>query len=285
MFKIIFKKFSTYAQYILPQHLLSFLMGQLAEIRLPWLKNYFIRRFIKKYHLNLEEALDPNFKNYPCFNDFFIRRLKPTARPLAQDEHAIVSPVDGTIAEMGTIRQNQLTQAKHLYFTLDTLLANDKDSMSLFTNGNYATFYLAPHDYHRVHMPLSGHLIKTIYVPGRLFSVNRMTSEIIPNLYGRNERLITLYQTAIGPTAVILVGAMIVGNIQTVWAKHPIRTHQIHTTHHPQDIFLEKGMELGHFKLGSTVILLFPQNTMTWSPRLQPGSAIHFGQLVGNFSR
>lgn len=280
-----FKAFSVYIQYFVPQRLLSFFMGQLAEIRLTWLKNFFIRRFIKKYAIDLQEALISDPTHYSTFNDFFIRRLKPIVRPVTQAPFAIASPVDGTLVEFGNIHQHQLLQAKQLYFSLESLLGNDKESVQLFTNGCYATFYLAPRDYHRVHMPLSGDLIKTLYVPGRLFSVNHMTSELIPNLYGRNERLITLFHTEAGPMAVILVGAMIVGNIQTVWGDHPTRTSHIHINHYSHEVYLETGMELGYFKLGSTVILLYPHQTISWGPTLKAGARVHFGQPIGNFAK
>lgn len=280
-----FKKLLTYLQYLLPQQLLSRLMGWLAENRSTWFKNYMIRRFIKKYQVDLSEAMIEDPTAYPNFNTFFIRQLKPEVRKIAQDKQVIVSPVDGTVAQIGVIQQNQLLQAKGFYFNLDTLLGNDTEMAKLFADGNYATLYLAPHNYHRVHMPLAGKLLKTIYIPGRLFSVNLTTSEIIPQLYSRNERLISFFQTDIGPMAVILVGAMIVGHIQPIWTRDCIRSPHMQIEEHKDGITLAKGDELGHFKLGSTVILLFPRHAIEWSAQIQSNSTIQYGQVLGSLLR
>ncbi len=278
-----FKNMSVYIQYVLPQHLFSSLMGWLAEIRIPWLKNYFIYRFIKTYQVDMSLAQEENPTHYPTFNSFFIRQLKPKLRPIASGKHEIACPVDGTIAQIGQIRKNQLLQAKQFYFDLDTLLGGDTQLAKNFYDGSFATHYLAPYNYHRVHMPLSGKLEKTIYVPGKLFSVNVMTSELIPHLYSRNERLICLFSTDAGPMAVILVGALNVGNIQTVWMDTPHRS-QLSITTYSQDIFLPTGAELGYFKLGSTVILLFGKDKIAWHPTFTSGSSAQFGQLIGHIS-
>ena len=277
-------RFSVYAQYLLPQHLLTSLMGCVAESQHPWFKNRLIHRFIKTYKVDMSEAAIENPEAYPTFNNFFIRQLKPGLRPIVQEVQAIASPADGTIAQIGQIHKNQLLQAKNFYFDLDTLLGGDSELTSTFYNGSFATLYLAPHNYHRVHMPLSGRLEKTIYVPGKLFSVNRITSSIIPQLYARNERLIALFATPAGPMAVILVGAIIVGSIQTVWMQQPMRTKRIITeifSNKSDKIELNKGDELGHFQLGSTVILLFAQNKITWAPALTSTATIKFGQFLG----
>jgi phosphatidylserine decarboxylase len=312
-------------QNYLPQHLITAIMGRLAGIRKPlWLKNWMINHFIKKYQVDMSAAILEKPQDYPDFNHFFIRQLKPNLRPLAKGENDILSPVDGCLAQIGTIKQNQLLQAKNFYYNLETLLGGDTELAKQFYDGAYATLYLAPRDYHRVHMPLSGSLVKSIYVPGSLFSVNRMTSEIIPNLFSRNERLITVFNTAAGPMAVILVGAMIVGNIQTVWMDKPIKSQKIimsgedsadsvsasaaSTNFAPGDaatkatsitntsaatvantafipeIHLRRGAELGHFTLGSTVILLFGKNKVEWAKAYQAGSVVKFGEQLGSIS-
>ena len=229
----------------------------------------------------MQEALFANAEDYDSFNHFFTRQLKTDARPIAEDTRAIISPVDGCVAQMGEAHQQQLLQAKNFYFTLESLLGGDKESAAAFADGSFATLYLAPRDYHRVHMPLNGTLDKTIYVPGDLFSVNRITSEHIPNLYSRNERLITLYNTEIGRVAVILVGAMIVGNIQTSWSATPARHKDLHITHMSPPLELAKAAEIGYFHLGSTVILLFEKNRLTWTPSLASGSSLKMGQVIG----
>src|SRR5579862_5099450 len=198
-------------QNLIPQHLLSRLSGQIAESRHPWLKNKLISYFMKHYHINMHEAIRENPQDYLSFNDFFIRQLKPNLRPICPGENAIASPVDCCIAQIGQAKSNQLLQAKDFYFDLENLLGKDVALAKKFYDANFATLYLAPSNYHRVHMPLTGTLVKSIYVPGKLFSVNRMTSELVPHLYSRNERLITVFETETGPMAIILVGALIVG--------------------------------------------------------------------------
>jgi phosphatidylserine decarboxylase len=274
------KKYLPYLQYVLPQRLLSSFAGLLANSSIPWLKNWLIKRFIKVYNIDLSEAVIENPKTYPTFNQFFIRQLKPGARTIAADRDDIASPAEGFIAQIGSINQNQLLQAKNCYFNLDTLLANDTESAKRFYNGTFVTVYLAPNNYHRVHMPLDGQLEKTIYVPGNLFSVNRMTSELIPCLYGRNERLISIFNTDIGPMAVILVGAMLVGSIQTVWKAHSSRSNKI-VIENPNHLKLEKGSELGYFELGSTVIVLFGEDKIKWQSSHSTNTMIRLGQSLG----
>lgn len=276
------KKLMAYLQYVLPQHGLSVLAGYLAESRHPWLKNFLIKHFVRHYHVDMSNAVTEDINQYPTFNLFFIRQLKPETRPIALSQQAIASPVDGTISQINSINKNQLFQAKQFYFNLNTLLGNDTELAQQFHDGHYATLYLAPQNYHRIHIPLAGTLEKTIYVPGNLFSVNRMTSELIFNLYSRNERLINVFHTQAGYMAVILVGALMVGQIQTVWMERPVRDRQLKTTSYNHTVKLEKGDELGHFKMGSTVILLFQKNRIQWLPHLSPCSPILFGQWIGN---
>ncbi|OGT44455.1 MAG: phosphatidylserine decarboxylase [Gammaproteobacteria bacterium RIFCSPHIGHO2_12_FULL_37_34] len=267
-------------QYLTPHYLFTQLMGRLAESQRFWLKNFLIKRFIKHYKINLGEAIIETPDVYSSFNQFFIRQLKPNARPICQEEHEIASPVDGIITQLGTIFNNQLLQAKNYYYNLENLLGGNQLLADNFHNGLYATFYLAPHHYHRVHMPLNGTLEQTIYVPGKLFSVNPIMSESIPQLFTRNERLITIFNTHVGKMAVILIGAMIVGNIQTVWLNHPFRGNKI-VTLSSNPITLSKGAELGYFKIGSTVILLYEQNKIRWEPSLIAKTNVQLGQCVG----
>ncbi|VVC76808.1 Phosphatidylserine decarboxylase proenzyme [Aquicella siphonis] len=279
------KRISVYIQYLLPHHLITAIMGWLARIRIEWLKNWMIKRFIRKYQVDMTTALIENPDAYPDFNSFFTRRLKPELRPIAARSGEIACPVDGCIAQIGQIHKNQLLQAKGFYFDLETLLGEDSRLASAFYDGTFATLYLAPRDYHRVHSPFSGRLVQSIYLPGKLFSVNRMTSELIPQLYSRNERLVMLFDTAAGPMALIMVGAMIVGNIQTVWMNQPVRTRHRQIVSPSSEIQFQTGDELGHFKLGSTVILLFGKNRVAWEPLLHPHSTVLFGQLLGNMLR
>jgi phosphatidylserine decarboxylase len=278
------KQLLCYFQYILPQHLLSTLMGKLGDSTTGWVKNSFIDFFCRAYTINLSEAERENPRDYVSFNDFFTRALKPGSRPIDQTVGGIVSPADGTIAQLGNIQQQQLLQAKGMYFNLTTLLGGDKDAAALFHNGSFSTIYLAPHNYHRVHMPLAGRLLRSIYIPGKLFSVNRMTSQLIPNLYARNERLVLLFDTEAGAMAVILVGALIVGSMQTVWMDKPIRSSKIEIAQPTRELYLEKGAELGRFKMGSTVITLLPQNNLRWSSQCIADTPVITGELLATLS-
>lgn len=275
------KKLCVRIQYLLPHHLLAKFMGWLAECRTPWFKNFFIKRFIKRYNVDMTIAMVEDPDAYPTFNQFFIRQLKPQIRPIAAGEKDIACPVDGVIAQLGAVNKNQLLQAKYVYYDLETLLGGDTTLVQSFYDGSFITLYLAPNNYHRVHMPLSGKLQKTVYVPGSLFSVNRMTSDIIPNLYTRNERLISIFDTEAGSMAVILVGAMFVGSIQTVWMNAPVRASQKHTEIYPNHPVLTKGAELGHFKMGSTVIILYQKDKTAWLPSLHSNSSVELGQILG----
>lgn len=270
----------THAQALLPQHALSRFAGRLANSTRPWLKDKLIHYFLGKYDINLAEAEKSDPKAYVSFNDFFTRALKPGTRHLSDNPKAIASPADGCFAELGRINDTQLIQAKGMVYSLASLFANDP-AADHFKQGQFATIYLAPHDYHRVHMPFSGRLIKTIYIPGRLFSVNRMTTDLIPNLYARNERLICLFETAAGPMAVILVGAMIVGSMQTVWMNTPIRAKHTQVDTPSTPITLNKGDELGRFSLGSTVLVLFPEGSSHWDSTLCPGSKVQVLESIG----
>lgn len=275
------KQFHLLLQSIVPHHIFSRLMGWLANSRIIWLKNWMITTFIKRYNIDLSEAVIKKPTEYACFNDFFTRHLEMKYRPITEGDNIIVSPVDGTISEIGVINQNQLIQAKGHYFDLESLLAGDGILATQFYDGSFATLYLAPNNYHRVHMPLAGKLIKAIFVPGKLFSVDRMTAENIPQLYSRNERLICLFETAAGPMTVIFVGAMIVGSIQLSWMDQPIRSLDAKTITFEPAITLAKGEDLGCFKLGSTVILLFGKDSAKWAADQTANTPIRVGKTLG----
>lgn len=272
--------FLTRCQAFLPQHALSVLAGWFANSRNPRIKTFVINFFLKRFTFNLAEAIESDPHAYASFNDFFTRTLKPGARPMDESASAIACPADGTVAERGQIKGQQCLQAKGMVYELSTLLANHPLAEA-FTDGDFATVYLAPHNYHRVHMPLSGRLKQTIYIPGRLFSVNRMTTDLIPNLYGRNERLVCFFDTDIGPMAVILVGALIVGSMKTVWMETPIRGRHIQVDVPSQPVHLAKGDELGYFALGSTVIVLFGKDTMRFAADFTPGSEVKVRETMG----
>ena len=270
-------------QYCLPQHILSRLVGKLAAWQAPrWLKHRLIRWFINKNDIDLSIAEKTSIDDYPTFNAFFIRRVQPALRPI-DAEDVIVSPADGVISQMGHIDGTTLLQAKNIHYSLTSLLANDAELINAFNNGAFATIYLSPRDYHRVHMPFCGKLIRSIYVKGKLFSVNATMVSKLPNLFTRNERLINVFATEIGTMAVIMIGAMLVAGIHTVWQGKvtPNRLAPIcDWRYHEQNIVLQKGIELGYFNFGSTVITLLPPQTATWLDSLQPGKTIKFGQAL-----
>lgn len=242
---------------------------------------------MKKYNVSLDEALITNVEDFTSFNHFFTRKLKPGARKICTDKDAIISPVDGYTSEFGKIHENQLLQAKSINYTLEDLLANKVLSES-FVNGSFATLYLAPHNYHRIHMPLDGVLETMIYIPGTLFSVNGKAVKNIPNIFTKNERVVCIFNTSLGRVAVILVGAMIVGGIETFWhgtitpphkCKKKITTWNYDTST-AKHIKLFKGEEMGLFNLGSTVILLFEKNNVAWSKSLNTGNSIVLGEKI-----
>lgn len=272
----------THFQYILPHHALSKGMGFFAESHFTPLKNWLIRQFLRHYPVNMQEAEIEDPFAYASFNDFFIRPIKRALRPVDASHAHVTSPVDGILAQSGCITQGRLLQAKDYYFDLYHLLGKQEGLAETFTEGCFATFYLAPHHYHRVHMPLHGTLKQTIYVPGRLFSVNEATTAGIPGLYSKNERLISIFDTPVSQMALIMVGAMIVGSMQMNWMQQPIRTPKPHIDHfHSSPVVLKKGEELGYFKMGSTVILLFEKDRVQWLPILHTGASLKLGEAIG----
>ncbi|HKM36877.1 MAG TPA: archaetidylserine decarboxylase [Thiopseudomonas sp.] len=274
-----------FMQYVLPHHLLSRLIGRLAECETTWFKNRLIAWFVKRYQVNMSEAQLEDPSAYKHFNDFFTRALKPDARPLDQSDKAVLSPADGVISQVGSIEHGRIFQAKGHSFSLVELLGGDAERATPFMGGNFSTVYLSPKDYHRVHMPLTGILREMVYIPGRLFSVNHTTAENVPELFARNERVACIFDTEHGPMAVVLVGAMIVASIETVWAgmiTPPLRELRSYDYSQAarQPITLEKGAELGRFKLGSTAVVLFGPGHVNWESELQAACAVQVGQRM-----
>ena len=271
-------------QYLIPQHALSRLIGRLAEVRIPWVKNLLIAIFIKKFNVDMSEAETSDIRAYEHFNAFFTRALKEGSRPFDKTENVLCSPADGTISQIGKIQKQQIFQAKGRFYSLATLLACPEKDAKQFEEGEFATIYLSPKDYHRVHMPVSGRLKKMTYVPGHLFSVNQTTAENVDALFAKNERLVCDFETSFGPMSMILVGAMIVAGIETTWAgvQSPRSKKVISTVvYDPESApTFEKGDEMGRFKLGSTVILVFPKNSVTWQNELSAASALQVGRTV-----
>ncbi len=264
-------------QYPLPQHAISRLTGKFGRCENPWVKNTLIKAFIKHFNVDMSQALEPDPTAYATFNHFFTRALKVDARPLGE---GILSPADGTLSQYGRLQAGQLVQAKGHTYSAQTLLGGDTALAEEFLGGSFATVYLSPRDYHRVHMPVTGTLREMIYVPGRLFSVNQATANYVPGLFARNERLVCIFDTEYGPMAMVLVGAMIVAAIETVWsgqvtplAGNPQRMR------FGQPITLEKGAEMGRFMLGSTVVTCFtkPVNFN----EIPPGKMVSMGESLG----
>ncbi len=267
-------------QWVLPHHLLSALMFRVARIQWSPLKRLLIHGFVRRFSLNMAEALEPDPDRYAHWNDLFTRALRPEARPLAPVPQ-LLAPVDGVLSQFGTIAGDQLYQAKGMTYDLVGLLGGREDWAAQFSGGQYATFYLSPRDYHRVHMPVDGVLQAMLPVPGRLFSVNPITVARIPRLFNRNERLICLFEGTQGPFALILVGAIFVGSMETVWAGRVIPPSGPPRVQRPSGrIRLARGEEMGRFNLGSTVILLFPPD-LRWDSSLRPGMPVRMGQGLG----
>lgn len=273
-------------QYLIPQHTLSRIAGWVARSQTPWIKNTFIQWFVKRYNVDMSLAKEENPLAYACFNDFFTRALKEGARPIDAETSSVVLPADGAISQLGNIADGRIFQAKGQGYTTLELLGGDATLADEFAGGTFATVYLSPRDYHRVHMPYAGKLRKMVAIPGDLFSVNDATAKGVPRLFARNERVAAIFETDIGPMAVVMVGAMIVAGIETVWADEvaPIR-RQVQTTDYlasaGTDIQLAKGAEMGRFKLGSTAIVLFAKDRVEWDEQLRAGSPTVMGQRMG----
>jgi phosphatidylserine decarboxylase len=279
--------FKVVVLYLLPHHALSrIVQWSTRRRRFPFRKSI-TRWFIRHYHVNMAEALEPNPDAYPDFNSFFTRALRPEARPVVHEAAQICCPNDGAISQLGDIQETQIFQAKGHTYSLVELLGGSEERARPFIDGRFATMYLSPGDYHRVHMPLSGRLLQTVYIPGRLFSVAPDYTESVPHLFARNERVVCIFKTEAGPMVVVLVGAIFVGSIETVWAGEitPPRGEGIKVTSYTasEDVIeLERGEELGRFNMGgSTIIVLFRPGCVKWQEGLAAETRIQFGQALG----
>jgi phosphatidylserine decarboxylase len=275
-------------QYLLPQHLLSQLAHQLTRSRLPWFKNLLIRSFMSEYRPDLSEAVDSNPLAYESFNAFFTRGLREGARPLPPEESALVSPVDGSVSQAGPLDGSWLVQAKGIAYTLESLLASDTWAQG-FRGGTFATLYLAPTNYHRVHMPAAGTLRAAWYVPGALFSVNTATAAGVPGLFARNERLVCVFGEGPQSFALVLVGALLVGSMSTVWhgevtPRSPRRRIELPLDSTRAALTLARGAEMGRFNMGSTVIVVLPPGRAKWRDDLLPGTAVRMGERLGELT-
>jgi len=267
-------------QHWVPQHALSRFVGNIANSRTPFIKNAFIKWFIKRYNVDMSIAKEENPTAYASFNDFFTRELKPGVRPMCGEPNVIVCPADGAISQLGKIINGRIFQAKGQDFSATELLGGDAALAEEFADGDFATIYLSPKDYHRVHMPYGGKLRAMVSIPGELFSVNTVTAENVPRLFSRNERVAAIFDTDIGPMAVVLVGAMIVAGIETVWDGQiaPMGSGEPETSLYPyQNINLERGAEMGRFKLGSTAVILFAKDKVVWETQFTSGATTRLG--------
>ncbi len=278
-------KLFTFPQYLLPQHLLSRSMHVLAGCKVKWVKNTFIRFIIKVYKVNTDEAVfGDNVENYESFNDFFTRELRENVHTIASGDVTVVSPVDGAISQLGSISAGRIVQAKGQDYSVLELLGGDTALATQFNQGQFATIYLSPKDYHRIHMPLTGTLKQMRHVPGDLFSVSPRTARAVPRLFSRNERLITVFDTDMGPMVMVLVGAIFVGSMETVWAGKitPPYSGELQHWEYEGDaaVTIEKGAEMGRFNMGSTVVLLLPNTDQPWKSELGAEDKIRLGQAL-----
>ncbi|KAF0192993.1 MAG: phosphatidylserine decarboxylase [Gammaproteobacteria bacterium] len=271
-------------QFLFPQHLISRFMYWFTRIESPAVKNRFTGWFVGRFGVDMQQALETDPHAYNSFNAFFTRALKPAARPIVTGENELACPVDGAVSQIGNIVETRLFQAKGRYFSLESLLGGSRELASRFRNGRFATIYLSPKDYHRIHMPVAGDLEQMIYVPGQLFSVNRLTTRAVRNLFARNERVICVYRTAAGPMAVVMVGAICVASIETVWAGQvtPHRPREVASwSYEDRPVHLERGAEMGRFNMGSTVVVLFGPACVEWAAGLTADTTVRMGQLLG----
>ncbi|MFC5523335.1 archaetidylserine decarboxylase [Polaromonas jejuensis] len=280
-------RFAVLPQYLIPKQALTAFAGYVAGRERGWVTTEIIRRFVARYQVNMDEALNSDIAGYPTFNDFFTRALKPGARPLAQAE--LVCPVDGAISQFGTIEQDQIFQAKGHSYSTTALVGGDAALAAQYQDGSFATLYLSPKDYHRIHMPCEGRLSRMIHVPGELFSVNPVTARGVPGLFARNERVVCVFESARGPFVLILVGATIVGSMATVWhgVVNPPRGKVVREWHYGAGtepaIVLKQGQEMGRFLLGSTVVMLFPKAPLRFNPDWAPGRGVRLGEAMASY--
>ena len=268
-------------QYLMPKRALTAFAGRIASARAGTLTTALIRRFVARYNVNMTEAANPDIASYASFNDFFTRALRPGARPLVKAD--LICPVDGAISQFGAIAHDQIFQAKGHHYSTAALLGGDAAEAEPFHNGHFATLYLSPRDYHRIHMPCAGELTRMVHVPGDLFSVNPTTARGVPGLFARNERVVCFFESAQGPFVLVLVGATIVGSMATVWhgQVNPPRTGTLRQWDYAKgQVSLQQGEEMGRFLLGSTVVMLFPQGPLQFNPQWAPMRAIQLGEAM-----
>ena len=277
-------RLSVLPQYLLPKQLLTTFAGFVASARGGRWTTRLIKWFVGRYGVNMSEAANADITSYATFNEFFTRALKAGARPLADAD--LVCPVDGAISQFGAIVKDQIFQAKGHHYSSTALVGGDAALGALFDDGHFATLYLSPRDYHRIHMPCDGRLTRMIYVPGDLFSVNPTTARGVPGLFARNERVVCVFESAQGPFVLVLVGATIVGSMATVWhgVISPPREGKIHEWRYEIELVLKQGEEMGRFLLGSTVVMLFPKGPLAFNPAWAPGGAVSMGEAMGRQS-
>ena len=272
-------------QYLLPKRAITEFGRHIASMRGGAITTRIIRWFIGKYGVNMAEAANPDIRSYASFNDFFTRALQPGARPLAAAD--LICPVDGAISQFGAIKGDQIFQAKGHHYSTTALVGGDRELAARFDGGSFATIYLSPKDYHRIHMPADGRLRRMIYVPGELFSVNPATARGVPGLFARNERVVCVFESARAPFVLVLVGATIVGSMATVWhgVVNPPRTREVRDWRYDaEQVALRQGDEMGRFLLGSTVVMLFPQGPCRFNPAWAPGAAVRLGEEMARFA-
>ena len=275
---------TTLPQYILPHHALSRMMSKLTHCENKAWKNLFIKQIIRHYGVNMDEAKQPDINAYKSFNDFFTRDLKPSARQLTSEVNAIASPADGAVSQAGAISEGEIFQAKGKSYTALDLLGGSEERAKAFNNGVFTTIYLSPKDYHRLHMPITGTLREMVHVPGRLFSVNTATTRSVPRLFARNERVVAIFDTELGPMALVLVGAIFVSSIETVWhgVVTPPSVTSVQTWDYKENApTLKMGEEMGRFNMGSTIIVLFANNKVQWDSEFVADKIVKLGEMIG----
>lgn len=271
-------------QYLMPKRALTTLAGKFASAELGGVTTSVIRRFVARYNVNMGEAANPDVASYASFNDFFTRALRPDARPLALAD--LICPVDGAISQFGSIEKDQIFQAKGHRYSTTALVGGDAGLAARFDRGHFATLYLSPRDYHRIHMPCAGRLTRMVHVPGDLFSVNPVTARGVPGLFARNERVVCVFEGDHGPFVLVLVGATIVGSMATVWhgQVNPPRTGQLRTWDYaPDQVSLQQGEEMGRFLLGSTVVMLFPTGPLRFNSEWTPARPVRLGEAMAQY--
>jgi phosphatidylserine decarboxylase len=274
-------RFAVLPQYLLPKQALTALAGRFASAHLSGVTTWAIKRFVARYKVNMAEAANPDPAAYPTFNEFFTRALRDGARPIS--DAALICPVDGAISQFGRIEQDQIFQAKGHHYSTTALVGGDAALAAQFQDGHFATIYLSPRDYHRIHMPTAGRLTRMIHVPGELFSVNPTTARGVPGLFARNERVVCVFDSAAGPYVLALVGATIVGSVATAWhgVVTPPRSGSLREWRYDKEqIELAQGAEMGRFLLGSTVVMLFPKGALQFNPAWQAGAPVRLGEVM-----